>query len=55
MQYDSRNQNSTYFKQDVGDDLNVCVLNLLPEVSILPSLVSISLVKVKIKTFQSAP
>ena len=35
-------------KQEVGDDLSVRVLNLLPIVSILPILVVISLVKVEI-------
>ena len=39
-------------KQNVGDDLNVCVLELLPEVSTLPSLVVISFSKVKIYFFQ---
>ena len=32
-------------KQEVGDDLRVCVLNILPEVSTMPSLVVINLVK----------
>ena len=32
-------------KQEVGDDLSVCVLNLLLEVSTLLSLVAINLVK----------
>ena len=32
----------------VDDDLKVCVLNLLPRVSTVPSLVAINLVKVEI-------
>ena len=32
-------------KQEVGDNLSICVLNLIPEVSTLPSLVAIVLVK----------
>ena len=39
-------------KQEFGDDLSVCVLNLLPEVRTLPSLVTISLVRVEIQIFQ---
>ena len=35
-------------KQEVGDDLSVCMLNLLPKVSTLPRLVTINLVKVEI-------
>ena len=35
------------FKQEIGDDLSVCVVNLLPVVSTLPSLVAISLMKVE--------
>ena len=38
--------------QDVGDDLIVWLLKLLPIDSILPSLVSISLVKVEHKFFK---
>ena len=37
-------------KQEVGDELRICVLNLLPEVTTLLSL-AISLVKVKIIFF----
>ena len=33
---------------EVGDDLSVFVLNFLPEVSTLPSLVAISFLKVEI-------
>ena len=40
-------------KQEVIDDLSVCVLNLLPEVSNLTSLVVKSLVKMEIKIFQT--
>ena len=36
------------WEQDVGDDLGVWALNFLPEISALPSLVAISLVKVEI-------
>ena len=39
---------STNIQQEVGDDLGVCVLNLLLEVNTLPRLVVISLVKVEI-------
>ena len=35
-------------RQKVGDDLSTCVSNLLPEVSILLNLVTISLTKVEI-------
>ena len=35
-------------RQKVGDDLSACVSNLLPEVSILLNLVTISLTKVEI-------
>ena len=35
-------------KQEVGNDLSFCVINLLPEVSTAPSLVSIRLVEVKV-------
>ena len=34
--------------QEVGDDSNVCVLNILPKVSSLPSLLAINLVKIEI-------
>ena len=39
-------------KQEVGNNLSDYVLNLLPVVTTLPSLVAISLVKVKIRKFQ---
>ena len=39
-------------KQEVGDDLSVCVLNLFPKFNTMPSLVVISLVKVEILIFQ---
>ena len=35
-------------KQEVGNDLHICVLNVLPEVTTLPSLVGIGLAKVGI-------
>ena len=35
-------------KQEVGDDLSIGVLNILPKVNSLPSLLSINLVKVEI-------
>lgn len=35
-------------RQKVGDELDVCGLNLLPEVKTLPSLVDTSLVKLEI-------
>ena len=35
-------------QQEVGDDLSVCVLNILPKTNNLPSLLPINLVKVKI-------
>ena len=38
----------TKLQQEVGDDLGVCVLNLLPKVSNLTSLEAISLVKTEI-------
>ena len=40
-------------KQDVGDELGVCVLNILPKARSLPSLLAINLVKVKIQIFQT--
>ena len=39
--------------QKVGNDLSVCVLNILPKVSSLPDLLSINLVKVEIQIFQT--
>ena len=40
-------------KQESGDDLGVCVLNVLLEVSPLVSLVIISLVKEEIEFYQT--
>ena len=37
-----------WLKQEVDDDLDVCILNLLPEVSILLSLVAVGFEKVEI-------
>ena len=45
-------KNEHNIKQEVGDDLNVCMLQLLPEASTLPSLVVIILVKAEIEIFQ---
>ena len=39
-------------EQEVTDELRVCVLNILPEVSTLSSLVAVSLVEVEIYFFQ---
>ena len=39
-------------KQGVGDDLSVCVLNILPKVSSLPKVLTVKLTKVEIKDFQ---
>ena len=39
-------------KQEVTDDLHVCVLNVLPEVTTLPSLVVVSFVKLEIYFYQ---
>ena len=39
-------------KQEVGDYLTVCTLNVLPVVSTIPSLVVTSLVKVEYKFFK---
>ena len=38
-------------RQEVGDKLSVCVLKVLPEVSTMPGLVTISIMKVVIKIF----
>ena len=35
-------------QQEVGDDLDVCVVNLLPDVTTLPSLVAMSFMKLDI-------
>ena len=37
-----------WLKQEVDDDLDVCILNLLPEVSILLSSVAVGFEKVEI-------
>ena len=34
-------------KQEIGDDLSTCVLNILPKVSSLPSLLAINRMKVE--------
>ena len=39
------------YEQEVGDNLSVCVLNILPKVSSLPNLLAINLVKVEIYIF----
>ena len=39
-------------KQEVIHDLRVCVLNILPEVTTLPSLVVVSFVKLEIYFYQ---
>ena len=35
-------------KQEVGDNLSVCVLNILPKVSSLPSSLAINLMKMEV-------
>ena len=42
-------------KQEVGEDLNECMLNLLSEVCSLRILVVITLVKVEMLVFQIVP
>ena len=37
-----------FVKQEVGDDLSVCVLDIPPKVSNLPSLLAINLMKMEI-------
>ena len=37
-----------FLKQEVGDDLHVCMMNILPKVSNLPSLLAINLMKMEI-------
>ena len=37
-----------FVKQEVGDDLSVSVLDILPKVSSLPSLLAINLMKMEI-------
>ena len=44
---------SQKYKQQVCHDLSLCVLSLLVEVSVLPSLEAISFVKVEILIFQT--
>ena len=39
-------------KQKFGDDLSFCVLNTLPEVSTLPSLTAMSLLKREVINFE---
>ena len=39
-------------KQEAVDDLSACLLNLLPQVSILPGLLTVSLIIVAIKNVQ---
>ena len=34
-------------KQEVGDNLSVCVMNILPKVSSLPNLLAINLMKME--------
>ena len=34
-------------KQEVGDDLNVCVMNIFPKVSSLPSWLAIKLMEIE--------
>ena len=48
--FGSHSQNSDEMgkeKKEVGDDLGICILNLLSEVGTLPSLVAICLVKME--------
>ena len=40
-------------QQEVGNDLSVCGLNILPKVSSLRRLLAINLVKVEMKIFQT--
>ena len=40
-------------RQEVGGDLNICVMNILPKVSSLPSLLAINLMKMEIQIFQT--
>ena len=40
------------FEQEVGDDLSIYVLNLLPKVNNLPSLLARGLVKEEIQNFE---
>ena len=35
-------------EEEAGDDLSVCVMNILPKVSSLPSLLAINLMKMEI-------
>ena len=40
-------------KQEVDDDLSVCMMNIIPKVNSLPSLLAISLMKMEIEIFQT--
>ena len=40
-------------EQELGDDLSVCAMNILPKVSSLPSLLAINLMKMEICIFQT--
>ena len=40
-------------RQEVGDDLSVCVMNILPKVSSLPNSLAINLMEMEIWIFQS--
>ena len=48
-----RENNLTKFIQEVGNDLSVCVLNIVPKASSLPSLLAMNLMKVEIQIFQT--
>ena len=41
-------------KQEIGDDLSTCVLNILPKVSSLPSLLAINRMKVENRFFKQS-
>ena len=41
------------WEQEVGDDLSICTMNILPKVSSRPSLLVITLMKMKIQIFQT--
>ena len=41
-------QNNFKIQQEVGEDLSICMLNILPKVISLPSWLAINLVKVEI-------
>ena len=40
-------------KQEVSDDLSICVLNILPKSSSVSSLVAINMMKMEIEIFQT--